>query len=111
MRIAYIAHAIGGDVEKNLEASRKIVKEINLSEPETVPFAPYYADVVSMDDSIAEERQRGIKNDIAILQSGLVTELRLYGSKISCGMQAEIVLARAMGIPIIPMSEYLAREL
>ncbi len=61
MRIAYIAHPIGGDVKNNLASIRKIVREINLFEADTVPFVPYYADVVSMDDNVKSERERGLK--------------------------------------------------
>ena len=105
MKIVYIAHPIGGDVENNLKSIREIVREINLKEPEIVPFVPYYADVVSMDDSIEEERDRGIKNDLAILKKpGMVDELRLYGPRISLGMLQEIKVALNMGIPIVATS-------
>lgn len=101
MKIAYIAHPISGDVEGNLAKIRKIVRAINIEEPDTVPFVPYYADCVSMDDSDPTERARGIKNDEAILRSGIVNELRLYGSRVSSGMCAEVVNAARYGISIV----------
>lgn len=54
-----------------------------------------------MDDDKPEERIRGIKNDIAILRSGMVNELRLCGNRISNGMQHEMDLAIELGIPVI----------
>ena len=110
MKIVYIAHPIGGDVKNNLACLRKIIKEINLTEPDTVPFVPYYADVVSMDDNTPEERERGIKNDIAIIKSGVVQEMRLYGHRLSEGMKAEVMIASKLGIPIVPMNDALASE-
>ena len=105
MKIAYIAHPISGDVEGNLAKIRAIVREINLTEPDVVPFVPYYADCVSMDDSNEIERERGIKNDTFILESGIVDELRLYGDRVSNGMQNEILIALRELIPIVVKSD------
>lgn len=98
MKIAYIAHPVGGDVENNLTLIREIVLKINLEEEDVVPFVPYYSDVVSMDDSNPEQRARGIKNNIHLLQ--FCDELRLYGDRISEGMWLEIAKARELNIPI-----------
>lgn len=93
MKVAYIAHPIGGSVKKNLKKIIKIAKEININEPEVVPFAPYYLDCLCMDDDNPEERKRGIKNNIYLLETGIVDELRLYGNRISKGMHEEILIA------------------
>lgn len=102
MKIVYIAHPIGNDVKANLEKIRKIVRHINLTMPEIIPFVPYYADCVSMDDSIKEERERGIRNDMEFFKRKCFDELWLYGDCISNGMKAEIELAYDCGIGIIP---------
>lgn len=101
MKVVYIAHPIGGDVESNLADLRRIIRRINLECPGVVPFAPYYSDVVSMDDSVASERSRGIQNDMEILQSGIVHELWLTGDRISSGMQAEKAVAELLGITVL----------
>ncbi|HEY9362178.1 MAG TPA: hypothetical protein VIQ00_02870 [Chitinophagaceae bacterium] len=102
IRIVYIAHPIGGDVEKNLASLRRIVRSINAYEPHTVPFCPYYADVVSLNDNDPAQRARGLQNDMAILsRPGMVDELRLYGETISDGMRQEIETAHIMGINIV----------
>ena len=111
MKVAYIAHPISGDVEGNLKEIRKIVKEINMNEPDVVPFVPYYADCVSMDDNVPAERMRGIKNDTAILQSGMVDELRLYGPRLSEGMKQEVLHANDRTIRIVPMDDNMKLEL
>lgn len=100
MLIAYIAHPIRGDVEKNLESIRRIVRRINLMEPDVVPFAPYYLDCHALDDNVPEERARGIRNDREFFDRKLIDELRCYGPEITVGMQHEIDLAAERGIPV-----------
>lgn len=102
MKIAYIAHPISGDIEGNLEKIRQIGREINLNEPDVVPFAPYWFDCHCLDDNDPAERERGIKNDHHLLR--IVDEVRLYGDRISKGMGEEIFLAFDLGIPVIPMT-------
>ena len=72
MKIVYIAHPIGAPtkegIENNLADLRRIVRGINLNYPDIVPFVPYYADIVSMNDMIPAERERVIKNDTTILR-------------------------------------------
>lgn len=110
MKVAYIAHPIGGNVKHNLEMVRKIVRFINLDEPETVPFAPYWLDCHALDDNVPVERLRGIKNDIELLKRGFIDEIRLYGNRISNGMWAEINLGKKLGIPIVPMTTETLKE-
>lgn len=100
MKICYIAHPISGDIAGNLERIRKIVRDINLSAVDVVPFAPYWLDCHALNDNDPAERSRGIQNDIAILRSGMVDEMWLYGDRISSGMQHEVELAMELGIPI-----------
>lgn len=101
MKIVYIAHPISGDITGNLEKIRKIVRHINLTEPDVVPFAHYWLDCHALDDNIPEERERGIKNDVALMSAGFINEVWLYGDKISMGMKHEIILANSLNIPVI----------
>lgn len=100
-RIVYIAHPIGGDVAGNLADLRRILRHINLTMPDVVPLAPYYGDVVSLDDANPAERERGVENEMALLRSGIFTELWLTGPRISPGMRAERQLALDMRIPVL----------
>ncbi len=104
MKIAYIAHPIRGALRGNLEKIREIGRKINLTEPNTVPFAPYYFDCYSLDDRVLKERKRGIKNDVCLIKRGFIDEVRLYGDRITPGMMAEINLAHDLKIPVIPMT-------
>lgn len=105
MKIAYIAHPISGDVAANLSKIVDIVREINLNEPNTVPFAPYYLDCIALNDDVPEERRRCIRNDVELFKRGFIDEVRLYGECISKGMHHEIKLAKELGILIIPMTD------
>lgn len=100
-KIVYIAHPVGGDVDGNIKKILAIVRTINLTEPHVVPLVPYLADIMAMDDNNPIERERGIKNDIAVINSGMVTELRLYGNRLSAGMAEEKKAAERLGIPVI----------
>jgi hypothetical protein len=101
MRIAYIAHPISGDIQANLADIRRIVRMINMQYPSVLPFVPYYVDVVSMNDEVPEERARGIKNDLEIIQRKIPDEIWLCGPRISAGMQGEIEEAKKFGIPVV----------
>lgn len=103
MKIAYIAHPVGGDVENNLKDLRRIIAKINEDMRDVVPFCPYYADVVSLNDNDPTERAWGIMNAHTLLASGVVDELWLTGERISDGMDAERVLAIKKNIPVINM--------
>lgn len=58
-----------------------------------------------MDDSDPEERYRGIANDTALIKAGFIHECRLYGARISAGMQAEKDLFEGLGIPVYNWTE------
>lgn len=110
MKVAYIAHPIGGDVLNNLEKIKVIGRKINMEEPEVIPFAHYFFDCYALDDNVPEERERGIKNDIALMRKGFIDEIRLYGDRISTGMSHEIDLAIELGIKVVPMTENTLKE-
>jgi hypothetical protein len=102
-KIVYIAHPIAGDVAANLASIRTIVKYINLSPKYStvVPFVPYYCDVVSMDDNVPTERERGLKNGQQIIsRPGMIDELWLCGKTISPGMKQEAFAAWKNRIPV-----------
>lgn len=111
MKIAYIAHPIGGDIKGNLKRIQAIGRQINLEEPEVVPFAPYFFDCHTLNDNIPAERERGIRNDIALMRRGFIDEVRLYGDRISSGMRSEVDLATELGISVVPMTEATKKEL
>lgn len=102
-KIIYIAHPIGGDVDANIKKVLAIVRELNLSGLPIVPFAPYIVDVLALDDSDPDQRNRGFENNKQLFQ--MIDEVWLYGDKISSGMKTEIDWANELGIPVISKSE------
>jgi hypothetical protein len=104
-KIVYIAHPISGDIAGNLNKICLIIRNINLTEPDIVPFAHYITDCHCLNDDIPEERASGIRNDEAFFRAGFINEVWLYGDRISNGMKHEIELAKKLGIPVISKSE------
>ena len=103
MKIVYIAHPIGGDVKMNIYRIIQIIRRIDLTRPDVIPFAPYVADVLALADERPEERERGLNNCLNVLRTGVCSEVWVYGLTISAGMQNEICLAHSMGMPIKQM--------
>lgn len=100
MKIIYIAHPVGGDVDANLGKIASIVRILNLNSQEIIPFTPYYADCVALDDDNEMHRARGFKNNEEFFSRRIVDELWVFGKIISPGMQQEIEFARNAGIPV-----------
>jgi hypothetical protein len=100
-RIVYIAHPIGGDVAANMRHLREVLRRINHRYTDVVPFCPYYADVVSLDDHDPDDRARGLRNREAVIRSGMVDECWLTGGKLTAGMLREIEMFDELGIPVI----------
>jgi len=104
-KVVYIAHPISGDIQLNISKVLGIVKSLNMSNYDIVPFAPYLVDVQALNDDIPEERARGFENNVALFKNGAIDEVWLYGDRISPGMKFEINLAEDLGIPIIVKSD------
>lgn len=105
MKVVYIAHPIGGDVENNIKKVIAICREVNLTEPDVIPFVPYLSDLYALDDANPIERERGMKNGLSLLKKGFIDEIWLYGDRISKGMRAEINLCLEVGIKVICKTE------
>lgn len=100
MKIVYIAHPVGGDVKGNIKKILSIVREINLTEKDVVPFVPYLADIQAMNDDDPSERQRGFRNNKEFFDLEVMHELLVCGERISSGMRQEILWALECGTPV-----------
>lgn len=107
MKIVYIAHPISGDIDGNLKKIIAIIREINITQKDVVPFAPYWVDCHALNDDIPAERQRGIDNVMELFSRKYIDELWLYGDRISNGMAAEINVCESLDIPVIAKSKEL----
>lgn len=105
MKIVLLLHPISGNVIANLERIRKIARNINLTMPNVVPFAPYWLDCHALNDNLPAERLRGIRNTTELMNRGFIDEAWIVGGRISEGMKADIELAMKLKIPVI-ITEY-----
>lgn len=101
MKVVYIAHPIGGDVENNIKKVIAICRDVNLTELNVIPFVPYLSDLYALDDSKPEERERGLKNGLFLLKRSFIDEIWLYGDRISNGMRHEINISIMCGIKVV----------
>ena len=99
MKVVYIAHPIGGDVDNNVARVLAIVRRLNLSSSEILPFAPYLVDVMALEDTIPEQRARGFLNNRHFFTEGYVDEVWVYG--LSNDVRTEIGWAEEFGIPVV----------
>jgi hypothetical protein len=110
MKVVYIAHPISGDIENNLKKIIAIIREINITQKDVVPFAHYWVDCHALNDNIPEERKRGIDNDMELFNRKFIDELWLYGDRLSNGMLAEIKICKQLNIPIVFKSKELIEK-
>lgn len=103
-KIVYIAHPVGGDLHGNLTAISAIYNLLSI-EDKVIPFVPYFATVMALDDDMPELRTIGFSHNEAIFRSGIIDEVWLYGPTVSKGMAIEIGWAKELDIPVISKSE------
>lgn len=105
----FVAHPISGDIEGNHRRVVAICARIHTKY--RIPYAPYLVSLLYLDDTEIEDRRLGMEANHEMLRSGFITELWLYGRRISNGMWAEIKLARKAGIPVIAKTRGTQRDL
>ena len=96
MKWIYICSSLRGDSEANTAAAIRYCREVALEGD--FPIAPHIYCPRFLDDTKPEERKRGMAIGGQLLE--LCSEVRVYGDRISEGMQAEIRRAEALGIPV-----------
>lgn len=110
-KVVYIAHPIALNPKENVEKILKIIKAINLEYPNITPIAPYIVDVLAMDDSIPEQRKKGILNNRCYFESNLIDELWVFDEdQTSYGVKAEIELAISLNIRVLFNQKILLNE-
>lgn len=97
-KVVYIAHPIGGDIDKNIEKVLKIYRELSLA-GEVVPFVPYLASLRALDDSVSKERAVGMAHNDVLFARKLFDELWVYG--MSPGVEHEIRMAEENDILVV----------
>lgn len=96
MKWIYICSPLRGDYEANTAAAIRYCREVAMEG--AFPVAPHIYCPRFLDDAKPEERTHGMAIGAELLE--LCSEVRVYGDRISEGMQAEIRQAEALGIPV-----------
>ena len=93
--LIFVCSPYRGDVNAHVKCARRychyVVKQGG------IPFAPHLLFTQFLDDSKATERRKGMLMGAEMLR--LCDELWVFG-ELSAGMQAEIDLAKRLGIPV-----------
>ena len=97
-KIVYIAHPIGGDVEGNLNKIQEIYLAISRNHPDVIPFCPYLATVMSLDDSVPNDRELGMEHNKVFFERGIIEELWWF-NRISSGVGKELGWCDEFEIP------------
>lgn len=97
-KIVYIAHPIGGDIEANLKSIQEIYAVISRTRPDVIPFCPYYATVMSLDDSVSGDRLLGMEHNKAFFEHGVIKEMWWF-NRVSDGIAQEIDWCEEFYIP------------
>lgn len=96
MKLVYICSPYAGDIESNVRFAKAACRYT--MEQGCAPVAVHLMYPQILDDNIPAQRETGIRMGLRVLAS--CDELWICGSRISHGMNCEIVEAERLGIPI-----------
>lgn len=108
-KVVFIAHPLSGDLKENTQKILAICEQVH--KEGVTPVAPYLVSLQYADNTIIQNEALGVEANYICLERGLVDELWLYGDSISSGMEAEILLAVELGIPIVAKTKRTDRDL
>lgn len=101
-KLVYVCSPLRGDIENNIKKAERYCREIVKKYTDVFPFAPHIYCTRFLDDTIPEEREKGITLGNFMLDK--CDELWVFGvqnlQEASTGMKAEIQLAKTLGIPV-----------
>lgn len=93
----YVCSPCRGDLQKNMNRARRYTKQI-IKEGH-VPITPHLFYSSVLHDEIPRQREKALEIGLELLKG--CHEVRVYGSRISDGMQQEIKEAERLNIPVI----------
>ena len=102
-KTVFIGHPINGDIEGNVKKVLEICAQVHRMG--IIPVVPYLVSLQYLDDGVAADRELGMEANHECFYRHYIDELWLFGDHISNGMKQEVLLAREMGIPVIPKTE------
>lgn len=96
MKLVYICSPYHGDIEQNRQNAVKYCKYA--AQMGVIPLAPHTIFTQYLDDNVPSKRKIGLKMGLELLKR--CDELWVFDSKISKGMEQEIIQAKIEQIPI-----------
>jgi len=96
IKLIYICSPLRGDIERNINRANGYCRFAVTQG--VIPLAPHVIFTQFLDEDILEERQLAMQMGLELMYR--CTEMWIFGSNISKGMQGEIVAAERLGIPI-----------
>ena len=96
MKIVGICSLLRGEIKGNIRKANDYCRFA--AQEGVVPLAPHTIFTQFLDDTIPEERLIGLTLGLELIKR--VDEVWVFGVRISEGMEAEILLAEQMDIPI-----------
>lgn len=97
MKLVYICSPLRGDIEGNKQRATDLCKYA--AEQGVIPLAPHTIFTQYLDDTIADQRKKGLKMGLELLER--CDELWLFGDEPSSGMLKELEAANRLGIPVV----------
>lgn len=102
MRRVYVCSPLRGDYEGNTKRAREYCDEV--ARRGHVPYAPHLFFTQFLDDTIAEEREAGIRLGLYELAKSDEVWAFIPPAGPSEGMRREMDLARMIGIPVVAIA-------
>lgn len=100
-RLVYICAPLRGDVECNIEFARQRAREV--FQAGEIPVCPHlmFPPIADPGDAVEDQAAR----DMGLRLVEICQQVNVYGKTCTAGMQAEIDLAKKLGIPVEVMGE------
>lgn len=99
--LVYICAPLRGDVERNIGFARQRAREV--FQAGEIPVCPHlmFPPIADPGDAVEDQADR----DMGLRLVEICQQVNVYGKTCTAGMQAEIDLAKKLGIPVAVMGE------
>lgn len=96
MKLIFVCSPYRGNVEYNTSRAKGYCRFVQSKG--YAPYAPHLHNTQFLDESIHEEREAGIMLGMQLLKRS--DEMWLFGNRLTDGMEAELMKAQRMKIPV-----------
>ncbi|MBP2654226.1 MAG: hypothetical protein H6Q73_1795 [Firmicutes bacterium] len=96
MKLVYVCSPLRDNIQRNIRKANGYCRFA--TKQSVVPIAPHVMFTRFLDDDISEEREMGLVMGMEILKR--CDEVWVFGDRLTKGMQAELLAAQQMKLPI-----------